>query len=400
MRTRLTCGTWGIIGWQVPRQEEAAGCGFGRQRSFVHHQIIGPFVHNPAPVHIDAEDALLQGEVDQVGLGRAHGGEHGNPPWQLGRPVAVVVPDLLEAHRVGLLPLPPSLTEDHRPHVHRHCTGLTGDLHVPQVALAHRDAAMVEHARRRRGQGTVRREAVEEQSIVVPLHVAADDPPREVEPPHRGLEDDGAVGSPLPVPVLCRQRGLHVLVVPLVVARVEGDERGAVAAPVNLELGDREAAVSVGDEADAKDAGELGDEAGADRAVGDALGGCRDLAVGRSSKVAGHDEVGVSGVVAEKEPDGGRDGEVGEEAVGRRGDDPGAPVEAVGVGVGAAARGEDGDPGQRRDREGEVWRSSRCAGGELRADGAIQEHPRRRHGGLVRLASFRQRASEREGERW
>lgn len=217
---------------------------------------------------MDAEDAHVEGEVDQAWLGRAHGGEHGNPPRQLGLPVAVVVPDLLEAHRVGLAPLPPSPAEAHRPHVHsRRRIGLTDDLHVPQVALAHRDAATFEHDRRRRGQGTVRREGVEEQSVGVPHHVAADDPPREVEPPHRGLEGDGAVGSPLPVPVLRGQRGLHVVAVPLLVARVEGHERGAVAAPVNLELGDREAPVGVGDEAEAEDVGEL---AGA--VVGDALG--------------------------------------------------------------------------------------------------------------------------------
>jgi hypothetical protein len=112
--------------------------------------------------------------------------------------------------------------------------------------------------------------------------------------------------------------------------------------------------------------------------------------------VAGHDEVGAAGVVAEAEPDGGLDAEVGEEEVGHGSDDPGAPVEAVGVGVGAAARGEDGDPGRRRDWEGEVWRASGHAGGErLRADGAAQEHPRRRHGWLGALGFRRERAGRR-----
>jgi hypothetical protein len=85
---------------------------------------------------------LLQGEVDQVRVRWAHGRDHGDPPRQPPRHVAVVVPDLLEAHPVRHFPnngvvVVVVVNGDRR---HRRFV-LGDDLHVPPESVVVEDHA-------------------------------------------------------------------------------------------------------------------------------------------------------------------------------------------------------------------------------------------------------------------
>jgi hypothetical protein len=93
-----------IILLPEPSEDIAAG----RRRPPWHHQIVRLVdeLHDSVLGHVHAEETLLllQGEVDQVRVRWAHGRDHGDPPRQPPRHVAVVVPDLLEAHPVRHFP--------------------------------------------------------------------------------------------------------------------------------------------------------------------------------------------------------------------------------------------------------------------------------------------------------
>ena len=148
----VICITLGNLERRKPREDVAAG---GRRLRPGRHQLVGLVdeLLDSARVHVDAEEALriLQGEVDDVGVRRTHGREDGNLARQPGRRVAVMLPNLCEAHCKLRLPHPPKgaiVAEDRGdpcPHGHRCCIGVRGDRHVPQAALAHRDASAVVH---------------------------------------------------------------------------------------------------------------------------------------------------------------------------------------------------------------------------------------------------------------
>lgn len=187
------------------------------------------------------------------------------------------------------------------------------------------------------------------------VHVAAEEPPGEVEPPDGAVDGDGAVGNP--VPVRLSHGVYHVLdapdAAPWGVGRLEAEDRGWFDASVKLELGDLVAASVVGVEADAADVA----EEGGDEAVGDAQGGGRRGAevVVRGLEVADQDEgctprQQVAEAGAADEPV----AEVGEEAPGPGGDDVGVRVGEVGDGLGSETGLDDGDPRRPHDREGEV----------------------------------------------
>lgn len=115
------------------------------------HQLVGLVAHDRGLAHIDAEDALLQSEADMVGVGRAHGGEHGDAPWQPGLDVAVVVPEVLEGHHVLHVPVPSILADHPRPHAQPRPSAASDDLRVAHLLPAHRDAAPGVDVRRGHG---------------------------------------------------------------------------------------------------------------------------------------------------------------------------------------------------------------------------------------------------------
>jgi hypothetical protein len=50
---------------------------------------------------IDTKYMVLQGEVDQLRVRRAHNREHGNVPWQVGVLVTILLPDAIETHKLA-----------------------------------------------------------------------------------------------------------------------------------------------------------------------------------------------------------------------------------------------------------------------------------------------------------
>uniref|UniRef100_K3Y3G0 Uncharacterized protein n=1 Tax=Setaria italica TaxID=4555 RepID=K3Y3G0_SETIT len=339
--------------------------------------------------------ALLQGEVDQIGVRRAHDRQHGYLPRQSGVLVGVVVPDLLEAHRVLLVPLSPSrsVSDPPRPHGHRRCflvvavaAALRDDLDIPQLAAAHRDtSAGVDVG------SAVLRELVKEQHRVIDevdegVAVAAEEPPREVKPPERRLLGHHAGGNSLPV--LRGQGAAQVVPGPHVAACAKAEEPGALGALDNLELGDRVVAVVGGDEADALNFVGDGDAPVAARWDAFAEGRSRValLDAGRTEVVRQrHDEVGQHRADRGVHAGEGLDAEVEGEAVGPGGENVGVLVGLVGVGMGERTDGEDRDLRRRRDPE---EKSASRASASLGMGATRGTRPRIIHGHAADMACF------------
>jgi len=135
--------------------------------------------------NIDAEDVLLHGEVDNIGVRPAH--DHQSSLLrQPGLLVAIVVPDLLEPLLVQHFPTGGLQCR------HEDSCGLTivavlsNDLHVPQAATAHRESVMMRllcvDVGRSQVENAAWREAAEEKIRGVDEGIADEDPPREVQP--------------------------------------------------------------------------------------------------------------------------------------------------------------------------------------------------------------------------
>jgi hypothetical protein len=416
---RKTCiRTCVIILLHEPSEDVAAG----RRRPPWHHQIVRLVdeLHDSVLGHVDGEETLLllQGEVDQVRVRWAHGRDHGDPPRQPPRHVAVVVPDLLEAHPVRYFPnngavvVVVVVNGDRRPHAYRRRRFvLEDDLHVPQGVSARRDAAVVVDAWPARVQSTSLREVVE----VQPLHdfigvgVAAENPPREVEPPESVVVEDHAGGYP--VPAVGGQGVVHLLLVPEGSAHEAEVDAGSLAARGDHELGDN-GVFDLGPVF--VDAGEAGEDDALDVeddrihaiARGEALGGGRKhiALLLRWVYIPHQDEVALEWVTVELQAVEGFDGEVDEEADGVGDEDVGVPIWVHGLGVRASIRGDDGDVRRCGDPEGEVGGGGglrlRILGTRCDAEDAAEEHPRRLHWvGLVAFFSLRAARAERENAR-
>ncbi|PVH61929.1 hypothetical protein PAHAL_3G160300 [Panicum hallii] len=136
-----------------------------------------------------------------------------------------------------------------------------------------------------------------------------------------------------PLPVLRGQRVWHMVDAPSIATRLEVDERGGATTPLNLEVSDRVVAVRVGVE---RHVLELPEGGHAVSSLGNAGGAVRRLAM---VEVAHQNEM-MSKMSAEEEGL----GEVDTEELGADGDYVWATVGALRVGVGSAARGDDGNP--------------------------------------------------------
>ncbi|KAF8657526.1 hypothetical protein HU200_060090 [Digitaria exilis] len=262
---------------------------------------------------------------------------------QLRRPVAVVLPDLPEAHLVRFDPyhavvdVKPVRLRDPRPHDH-FLLGhpavqieVTGDVHVPQHALAHTDAADGVDERLALTDVAPRREVMELQDGI--------------DEPELPLVRDHGGGRPLPVHA--RQGVEHDRLDPDLFAREETEELGTVVVPGDLELRDHVVpSVQPRSEREAPDvAGDRHGSGAAWHALDRSSGWLAQRVAGRE-EVPCHDEVlGFDGSVADAEAD--------QEAAGTGGDEVGNLVGAGGFRVGAWTHGEDGDPWRSSERGGD-----------------------------------------------
>jgi len=102
---------------QVP-SDEVATCDRLVVRPWPVQRLILLTVHHRVLRHIDAEESLVQGEVDHIGVHRGDAHEHGRVRRQPGQVVAFVVPDVLEAFRIVHYPSPWIVLHVSIPHVH------------------------------------------------------------------------------------------------------------------------------------------------------------------------------------------------------------------------------------------------------------------------------------------
>ncbi|RCV21388.1 hypothetical protein SETIT_4G135700v2 [Setaria italica] len=281
-------------------------------------------------------------EVDHVGAPGVHEHDFRDHLRQLRVLIAGVVPDLLEAHLVRLEPPDAAIAvaanrvRDPRPHDHLPFGGpavqikVAGDVHVPQHLVAHADAADGVEERLGLMDVAARREVVEAQG--------GQDGCR---PP---LVGDHAGGSPLPVHG--GQGAGQVRLDPKTLAGEEAEELGA--AHADLEL--RDHVVASEQPGSEPDAPEVAGGGHGRRAPGDVLGGSRGRIArripGRREELPCHDEIdGLAGGLA--------DGEADQEAGGVGSDEVGHLVGAGGLGTGARAHAQDGDPRRRPERGGD-----------------------------------------------
>jgi hypothetical protein len=344
--------------------------------------------------HVEAEEVVLEQEVDHVRISGVHERQHRDLPRRHPRlPVAVARPHHPDA--VAGHPLPPrhALRPIEFQRVDRHHGFLHGvdapadHLHEQQLALAHGHHAVALDGRRiRHLEATVCYRArgldVAERRFVLE-GVAAKEPPHEVHPPEFPVVGNHVVGGPMPAPEV-HGGATELPLDPLVAARAEGEEGGGVVgAAVEAELRDhviRAAGARAGDEADVLNVGDGG--IAEEGAVRNARGGADvrvAAGVGVGGDEAARDEEGALGVRVEVEADEGPLGDVDEDAgVGVDGDDIGVliGVVVVGLGVEAHGHGEGGDARRHGELDGDLpGLVDRVV---LHAGDPAQDHPRRR----------------------
>lgn len=357
---------------QLPSVDEAGGDEIpGRV-----DEVVEVAVHDGVVPQVDAEQVVVEEEVDDGGVVGVDEREDGDLAGESGGLVGVMIPDVVEAGLVLELPLG-GVGIGQRPDGDlESAAGVAVPVHVDEAQLARADpdgavpfehrgslAVAERHARRERDDGEVR---------VVGEGVAGDDAPGEVDPPEPAVERDDGVGGE----VAGRERVVDGLVDPLADVGGEAEEGGVVVAEEGLELGDHVAGAGGG--GDDADVAGVQDELGLGEGDRGGVGGVED-------EVAGDELAPAEGLVVGAVDDGGGGGAalVGveeEEARGVGGEEPG---EVAGGDLGredGLGDGEEGDARGHDDVEGEV------VGGDAR-DGAEDDpggRRRRRRGGRGR----------------
>lgn len=93
-----------------------------------------------APLQIHSEDIRAEQEVGLDGIGWMEERKGRDSPWQHGVQVALVGPDVGQAHAVLGIPIPSRVSE--RPRADHRSVGAAVDLHEPQFSAAHLQAAV------------------------------------------------------------------------------------------------------------------------------------------------------------------------------------------------------------------------------------------------------------------